>query len=467
MFMSANLTLQLQRLVASLRQGQERAKAVARPVLVSVSYPVPKTGTPLAIFASGSRLAARRNFWARPTEDLWLIGIGDASTLASGGESSLDEAERWRRSLLDDAVIYGTGIRGTGPVFLGGFRFDPLGSRDSLWDGFPSGLLTLPRFLFTWSGGNLWLTVNVLMQAEQDYRYEARCVTDELELLASDSTPISPKSQLSTELQSPKDEWLHAVQQALIAIQDGDLTKVVLSRQKTLYSERPFSLESVLDRLLTSYPECAVFGFDNGDASFVGATPETLIRLEGETLSLLCLAGTTARGATIEEDEQLALKLLQSTKQRREHTTVVSTIAEALGEACYGLQWDTTPWVTKLDTVQHLASRFTGRSRKPGGIFHLVSLLHPTPAVGGVPKEEALETIRRLEGDRGWYAAPIGWTDCRGEGEFNVAIRSALLRANQATLFAGSGIVRGSDPDQEFQETELKFQPLLRALREG
>lgn len=465
--MSATLTFQLQRLVDPLRQGQERAKAVARSVLVSVSHPVPQTGTPLAMFASGTRLATRRNFWARPAEDLWIVGIGDTASFVDIGECPFDEAEKWRCSLLEDAVIYGTDVRGTGPVFFGGFRFDPLGPRDSLWNDFPSGLLTLPRFLFTWFGGKLCLTVNVLMQAEQDPWHEARCVTDELELLASGSVPVAPMSQLSTELQGPKDAWFHAVRKALLAIQCGDLTKVVLSRKKTLYSERSFPLESVLDRLVASHPECAIFGFDNGNASFVGATPETLMRVEGEMLSLLCLAGTAARGATIAEDKRLAIKLLRSTKQRREHTTVVSTVAEALGAACDGLQWDITPWVTKLDTVQHLASRFTGRLRRPGGIFHLVSLLHPTPAVGGVPREEALETIRRLEGDRGWYAAPIGWTDCAGDGEFNVAIRCALLRANRATLFAGSGIVRGSDPYQELEETELKFQPLLQALQEG
>ena len=135
-----------------------------------------------------------------------------------------------------------------------------------------------------------------------------------------------------------------------------------------------------------------------------------------------------------------------------------------MAELCTELHWDPTPSVLELPNLQHLATSFSGHLNVNRNLFDLVQVLHPTPAVGGVPREKAMDLIRNLEGDRGWYAGPVGWIDHRGNGQSSVAIRSAIIQGNHATLFAGSGIVAGSNAKMEEQETELKFKPLLIAL---
>jgi isochorismate synthase len=264
--------------------------------------------------------------------------------------------------------------------------------------------------------------------------------------------------------QTRDEEWTRWVQEALQAIETGQLSKLVLARKMSLSGDEELPLEAVLQRLSSAYPECAVFAVGNGASVFLGATPETLVRLEDGALSLSCLAGTAARGASEEEDQCFGRDLLNSPKDLQEHGMVVNEVAKALQSACTELHWNATPRLVRLRNVQHLGTFFTGRTKAPGNILQLVESLHPTPAVGGVPTRLAVEAIRRIEGDRGWYAAPVGWVDPNGQGEFNVAIRSALLRGNEATLFAGSGIVLGSDPQLEFQETQLKFNSLLSAL---
>ena len=418
----------------------------------------------MAILAAGRSLGSYRTFWARPSEELWLVGIGSATAIAINGERPIHKARQEYQSLLEGAVIEGPEIRGVGPVFMGGFRFDSRTQKSPIWTDFSDGLLVLPRFLLTSVGRNRWLTINIMMSPGADPRAEAERAGAQMEALAPDTTNNPTSPALIYQYQTPTEKWSHWVQLALQAIADGQLTKVVLARRMNVSSDREFSLEWVLSQLSSAYTDCSIFAIDNGSSSFVGATPEPLAHLENGALSLSCLAGTIGRGATPEEDEELSRQLLDSTKDRLEHDSVVSMVADTLGRVCEELRWNTMPHVVKLHTVQHLATFFRGRPKGACDILELVELLHPTPAVGGVPTHQALETISQLEGDRGWYAAPVGWLDYRGEGEFDVAIRSALLRGNQATLFAGSGIVQGSDPHLEFIETELKFQPMLTAL---
>ena len=455
-------------LMALLRQGQDHADAFNRPILVSVAQPAPHGCTPLAAFAAGRRFGSHRAFWARPSEGLWLVGLGSATSLTAHDPRPVEDIRQAYRSSLHKAIISDPGVRGVGPVFMGGFRFDPEAPRSSLWKDFPNGHLVLPKLLFTFSDTHQWLTVNACMQPGADWRAVGDILATELEsLLTSISEGMNPSdapSKPQVETQTSTEEWSRWVQQILRAIEAGNLTKVVLARKLGLSSQSEFSRESVLDRLCLSYPECTVFALEADGSSFLGASPEVLVQLKRGVLSLSCLAGSVARGATPEEDQLLTQALLSSAKDQHEHATVVTTVAQALDGVCQELRWDTVPSVLKLRTVQHLATSFSGRLNGQTNILDLVEVLHPTPAVGGVPNQQALGLIRSLEGDRGWYAGPVGWLDHHGEGQFSVAIRSALIQGNQATLFAGSGIVAGSDPDLEKQETELKFQPLLSAL---
>jgi menaquinone-specific isochorismate synthase len=225
-----------------------------------------------------------------------------------------------------------------------------------------------------------------------------------------------------------------------------------------------FSLECAVERLSSLYPECTVFAIDNGRTSLTGATPEVLARVEKGELNLSCLASSAPRGTSREEDTRFEQELLASPKERREHAAVLTMLTQTLSTSCSNLRYPKTPEVWKLKNVQHLLTPVSAELRSDRGILDIVKQLHPTPAVGGWPTEKALEFVREREGDRGWYAAPVGWADQYGNGEFGVAIRSALIDHEKAYLYAGAGIVQGSDPDLEYAETEVKFQPMLAAL---
>ena len=262
----------------------------------------------------------------------------------------------------------------------------------------------------------------------------------------------------------PAGRWQAMVAAALEAIGRGALHKVVLSRRVRVRGPAAFDPGLAVRRLRAAYPGCFVFAVARDREAFVGATPERLVRLRGGRLDTAALAGSTARGATPEADERLGRALLASPKERAEHALVVEMLRQALAPLCRVLSVPPEPRLLRLGNVQHLYTPISG-AVEGRSVLELVERLHPTPAVGGWPRAAALEFIRTHEpGSRGWYAAPVGWVDRRGEGEFAVAIRSGLLRGAEAWLFAGCGIVAGSDPAREYEETRLKLRPLLAAL---
>jgi len=220
-------------------------------------------------------------------------------------------------------------------------------------------------------------------------------------------------------------------------------------------------------RLRRGFPECAVFWARSGAASFVGATPESLVRVAGGSLCTAAIAGSAPRGSTPAHDQELARRLLESAKERREHAFVVDAIRSELAPICEDLVVAPGPELMRLENVQHLVTHVRGRCRDGSGVLELAARLHPSPAVAGQPRAEAMRAIAEIERlDRGWYAGPIGWCDAAGDGEMAVAIRSALLRGNEARLYAGAGLVAGSEPAAELQETRLKMQPMLSGLLE-
>jgi isochorismate synthase len=222
---------------------------------------------------------------------------------------------------------------------------------------------------------------------------------------------------------------------------------------------------SALTTLAAEYPTCTVFAIGHQDACFLGATPERLIALRDGTASTVALAGSFPRGTSEAEDQALASRLRHDSKERAEHACVVSALREGLSGLCTRIIADAQPRVHQLPNLQHLLTQIRGQVAPGKTVLDLVERLHPTPAVGGYPRQRALELIRAYEAlDRGWYAGPIGWVNRRGEGEFVVGIRSALLRTASATLFAGCGIVGQSNPAAEYAESCWKLRPMLTAL---
>ena len=447
-----------------LNRGKDQAAACHHHVLVSLAQPFHEEISPLEVFQNNLTKTATGTFWGKPDQDFWMVGNGNIAMLTAGGETRFDEIKEQFHDLLSSALVDTPPIRGVGPVFMGGFRYDTRTKRDAVWRSFPDALMILPRFLFSWSNSGTWLTINALVEPGTNVRALTETLLEDLQLAVRSATSEGCQPVIKRITQSSKEAWHNNVRSALHAIDAGELTKVVLSRRKVLHADGNFSVDNALRRLCTEYPECTIFAICNGETSFIGATPEGLACVDHGKLNVACLASSAARGSNPEDDRQLQAQLFASQKERAEHSAVTEMVAGVLKDVCRELSYDIEPQLLKLKNIQHLHTCFTGNLPPGIGILDIVKRLHPTPAVAGTPTEQGLKLISELEGDRGWYAAPVGWLDMNGEGEFAVAIRSALIDGDKAFLYAGCGIVAGSDPEREYQETELKFEPLLTAL---
>lgn len=260
-----------------------------------------------------------------------------------------------------------------------------------------------------------------------------------------------------------RDEWCRAVRTALAELATGDLAKVVLAREVEIAADVPFDIRAVLARLRRDQPGCVVYR----DGDLVGASPELLVRREGAVVRSRPMAGTVARRATVSDDDEAVARLVASAKDEHEHRLVVDAVVDVLRGL--GVEPSVSgPAAERFASLTHLVTDVTATLPDADSTPDAATLavrLHPTPAVGGTPTAAALDTIARLERfDRGTYAGPVGWVDASGDGEFVVALRCADVRGTTARLVAGAGIVEGSDPLAEFDETQAKLEPVLRAI---
>jgi isochorismate synthase len=391
-----------------------------------------------------------RVLWLCPARCEAMVGLGSAwSVSASGPRRFQDVADAWR-ALLADAVI-----DGRGPRLVGGFSFDPADVPTSVWAGFPSARLTLYGQLFSLRDGRAWLTTS-------------RCPhPDPLSVGEGAAKRRVRAAQATRQQQRPlsPDEWQALVESVARGIREERLgvSKLVLARACAVRPTR--SVEAALRSLADEYPTCTIFAFAEGPACFLGATPERLIALHDGVATTMALAGSVPRGATPEDDAALADALIRSPKEQDEHAVVVAALRDALAYVSSRVVVDAGPRLRRLSNVQHLITSIRAHIEPGHGVLDLVERVHPTPAVGGYPRERALELIRLHEAlDRGWYAGPIGWLDARGEGEFAVGLRAGVVRDEIATLFAGCGIVAESDPATEYAEWGWKLRPMLAAL---
>ncbi|GAB4213932.1 MAG: isochorismate synthase [Roseiflexaceae bacterium] len=458
-----------QQIQTRLEGGMQRIGEARRPTLVSVTLPLP-VHDPLALFARGATLFPHRFFWAHPQSRVAFAGLGVAWTAASeGAKRFADAAESWR-ALCTDALLDGpAGALGTGPLALGGFRFDPERSRDPLWEGFPDGLLTLPRILLACDGDACHLTVNTVLrpgeQPPEDLPVLLRRIGTLLAGARHTLAPTVATDPLRVTGGMAPAEWSTMLRGAIEQMAHDHMEKVVLARSSLVAGPHPFDPATAMARLRAAYPNCFCFALERGPRCFLGASPERLVSLRNGMIAASCLAGSIARGATPEEDAQLGQALLGSPKDRVEHAIVLRELLADLSGAAVGLSAPDAPVLMRLPNVQHLFTPVTGRAAPGVSVLDLVARLHPTPAVGGSPRGDALGLIRASEPtERGWYAAPLGWIDAHGEGEFAVALRSGLLHGATATLYAGCGIVAASDPEREYAESQLKLRPMLSAL---
>jgi menaquinone-specific isochorismate synthase len=339
-------------------------------------------------------------------------------------------------------------VPGSGPVLFAGVAFDPVAG---------TSVFVVPEVVVGRRDGTTWVTT--ADGADAAWVLGAPVPTD-------DGAPL-PRLRYADGALDPV-RWCAAVAEAVERISAGELAKVVLARDLLVAADEPLDPRRLLRRLAARFPDCWTFAVDG----LLGATPELLLRRTGRELSARVLAGTAPRGAG-PEDERLAAALMGSPKDRREHAIAVESLVRSLQPYCSGLTAPEAPSLLTLANVRHLASDVRGTQRRTGphgsaGLLELIGAVHPTAAVGGTPTDAAVALIAELEGmDRGRYAGPVGWVDARGDGEFGLALRCAELSADDpcgARLFAGCGIVAGSDPAAELAETQAKFAAFQAAL---
>ncbi|TYL37081.1 isochorismate synthase [Natronococcus pandeyae] len=399
--------------------------------------------------------------WATPA-GLEVVGRGIAARFAASGPERFDEIRTQAAAAFDGLDHVGPEV--ARPRAFGGFSFHDGHEPESPWDGFEAASFVVPQVLVTRSDDGTWLTT-IAQRADE----ATRCLEDWHERLA-DLPAMRPSGSgpgvRSTGRTTAPEAWQRQVEAALERIANGDLTKVVLAQALSVELGGPVDVPATLERLRRQYPNCYRFliGRDVG-GTFFGAPPERLVSKRGDRVETEALAGSVPRGETPEEDDEYVERMVESEKFQREHGLVVEAIRDQLEPLARELAIDEQT-IRRLATIQHLQTPISAMLERDGHVLDLVEALHPTPAVGGVPPRAALETIRETESfDRGWYAAPIGWFDAAGDGEFAVGIRSGLAADETVTLFAGNGIVADSDPSEEWEEVQLKFRPILDELR--
>lgn len=452
-------------LIPALEGAREKAEREGQPVLAVVSVEV-EPQTPIAMISALPGYGAQRFFWQCQTDV--LVGFGATQTLTAESGQAHERfflCEQQWQALRARLWVEGPCL----PRWCGGFAFDPEATTSELWCHFPAASLTLPRLMYLSQHGQSYLMVTHWVAADTRSDALACQLLNEWYQLLEKTAVISSAVEASTDyiLQDCLDAslWQATVANTIKTIQQGAMHKAVLARTVVMTLPHGVLVAEVLQQLSEHYPEAYLFAFERDGHCFLGASPERLVRLQQGQLETMALAGTMARGKTPSEDAGLSDQLMNSRKDRYEHQLVVNSLREALSPLCRSLTIPETPCVYRLAQVQHLLTPITGELSSEVGALSLVSVLHPTPAVGGLPRDIALRHIRAHEQmDRGWYAGPVGWLDSVGNAEFAVALRSGLLRDDKAYLFAGCGIVADSQPDTEYQETCLKLKTMVAAL---
>jgi menaquinone-specific isochorismate synthase len=430
-------------------------RAPASAVLLTCPAPVVAPHRFLELPIEGEAL-----LWSESAGEVWsFAGRGEvarASALASEPPAAL-------RERAASALASARGERHVMPARLfGGLAFDPADERrdDAPWAPFGAASFALPRWLYGVRGGEAFLR----LAARPGEAREAAALLERTARALGDLPPARRAPSPPAAIAEPPDEaeWEALVDSALAAIRAGRARKIVTARRASVAAPVAFDVPAALARLRDAHSACLVFALQRGAATFLGATPERLVTVSGLALSTEAVAGSIPRAGSRESE---AAALLASDKDRREQALVVDGIVEALGPLCAELTVPSAPRVRTLAHLHHLVTPIEARLAAPLHALDAARALHPTPAVSGLPKAAATCWIAEHErAPRGLYAGPIGWVDEAGDGAFAVALRSALVEGARAWAYAGAGIVEGSSPALELDETRTKLAAVLAAL---
>ena len=484
----------------AVRDSIARAKATGRTRFLAFVVALPDAVGGFGLRAHAFAGVGDRYYWERVDAKELYFAWGSLEELEGEGRDRFASVRGWQRDLAARLDFTGEARAAGRAVLLGGFGFEAQASADPDWKAFPAARFVLPEGIVEQLAG----VARCVVFARVEPAATAAAVTAELtrrlayaRASIAEKTAVGPvdreaEAAPECDVEGPEyrvradrshEVFRRQLRSALAEIASGRLAKLVLARSLAVEHDADFDVPGFLERLRALYPSCTLIAVGRGRDTFLAATPETLVRVEGLAVETAALAGTAPRGRTPDEDRSLAAALLSSEKERAEHAHVVEAIRAVLESRCERLEIPAAPSLRALFGIQHLETRIAARLPSPGSdaeridILDLVEALHPTPAVAGAPAPEATAWLRRHESlERGWYAAPIGWLDGEGGGAFCVGLRSALIRngvgearrsgASRARLFAGVGIVAGSDPEQELVETRIKLRALLAPLTE-
>ncbi len=426
--------------------AQQLQNLSASPHWQRVVQPVMPTNTSLLAWLANNK--GTRLYWRSRDSDLEVATVGVATRFIVNRPSALSECQRVLQDILKDMP--------TARVY-GGMAFSPQTSDH--WPGFPGGELILPRFELVRENSQLSLVCNICFDGTSAAERERQALLAGIPACISNFEFPAPLPDAMVMANRPdRRQWNKCVDEALGALERGDITKVVLARQRTLALNDELCPWSMLSRWQALTPKTYGFCYTSKSGEvFFGASPERLYQRRGCHLASEAMAGTTRRGANPQEDEQLAEALRHDDKNLWENALVSQAICEALEECSEQVEVVSDVELVKLQSIQHLRQTIHATLNPHVSDAELLTLLHPTPAVGGVPKKTSMALIEQLEGyPRGWYAGPFGYVG-DNHAEFAVAIRSARLKDRTLRLYSGVGLVQGSCVEDEWQELDSKL----------
>jgi menaquinone-specific isochorismate synthase len=451
--------------------------------LLSFSFRFPNVD-PLAFLEQQMDQDGRAFYWEQPSNDTAIAAGPALFELDTRGPQRFATLQATYDDLVGHSLQLTTLEHSlSSPLLLSGFAFDNHQLKQSPWINFGTGQGYIPTWSLIREGQVAIYTIYLSVDGESDWASTTSSIIDhlidtlidvdeQLEQYAHQPEPTNNGAQLNVQAYTDHAEykaWISRINKAKAFIEAKNFEKIVLARRQHVQTDRSMHPTRILNQLRNQYPGCYSFMFRQASgATFLGSTPERLGAFYRSHMLTEGLAGSINRGRSATEDAFYEQELRNSTKNLQEHAYVVDAIKDRLEPWSDRIQHPDAPDIKKLSNVQHLHTPITAWMNHHYRPLELVGELHPTPAVGGHPRSAALPYINKLENfDRGWYAAPVGWINGKGRGEFAVAIRSALICDQEAWLFAGCGIVADSDPQEEWEETKLKFIPMKTALRYG
>ncbi|MEK4381431.1 isochorismate synthase [Aeribacillus sp. FSL K6-2848] len=449
-------------IVDLFNESKKKSIRENREILLSYTFEIPEIDL-VSVYSNAHEYKGSRLFWS--SQDVQQVGIERAYKfiLQHNNYAFIDK----QLSSFRERSITNNKESETGPVFFTVFSFDDVKQSKHIWEGIPKSLCVLPKYLFTKKGKFYWVTINLIITPLTDYR-DILCsikfineITTKSKYFVMDN--IKNKDLIIEEI--GKEEWIKSVEEVIKNIKTGKSNKVVMARSLKLENKKGFCIPLIINNLIHNEPQTYIYALEYKDICFIGASPERLVKKTGNYVMSACVAGAAKRGNNLREDISIKKELLNDSKNIKEHKYVVDMIKSSLEPLLETIEIAERPQLLTNTNLVHLYTPIKGKLKSYISLLEIVEILHPTPALNGTPTNEARELIRYFEKiDRGWYGGPLGWVNLDNDGEFIVAIRSGCLKKNEGYLFAGCGIVDQSNPLMEYEETRIKFQPMLNAI---